>query len=151
MDRKNEILIKAPLADVFSVASDLANWPSFLSHYRYNKFLSRMPWGGVVKMCSTRTGIVTTWVSVFRSDPEHQQLHFEHLNSCWDATKGMKVTWTFTDRGEDGVHIVIHHVHTLNWPIIGSFVADWIIGWFFISHIANKTLHGLKKRMEARK
>jgi ribosome-associated toxin RatA of RatAB toxin-antitoxin module len=57
----NTITIRAPLATIFATASDLARWPDFLPHYRYNRFLSAMPWGGIVKMSAVRSGIPTTW------------------------------------------------------------------------------------------
>jgi len=66
MRTSNVITIRAPLYLIFSIASDLARWPDFLPHYRYNRFLSPMPWGGIVKMAAVRTGIPTSWISIYR-------------------------------------------------------------------------------------
>jgi len=68
MRTSNIITIKAPLHVIYNTAADLAHWPDFLSHYRYNKFLSKMPWGGIVKMSAVRTFIPTTWISEYRID-----------------------------------------------------------------------------------
>jgi hypothetical protein len=147
MTKTNEITIQAPLYDTFSVASDLVRWPEWLAHYRYNKFLSKMPWGGIVKMAAVRDGLPTSWVSIFRIVAEDRQIQFEHLRSFLNATRGMKVIWQF-DETPSGVHVRIIHEHRLRWPIIGGLVNDWVVGWFFIHNIANKTLAGLKKKME---
>ena len=148
MIKTNSITIRAPLQNIFSVASDLPKWPEFLPHYRYNRFISQMPWGGIVRMAANRSGIPTTWISIYRIDPELRQLQFEHLNSTMNATRGMKVVWSFEEL-QEGVKVEITHELELNWPIIGRFVADWIVGWFFIHHIASLTLAGLKKKMES--
>jgi hypothetical protein len=144
MRTSNRIVIQAPLVEIFSVASDLPKWPEFLPHYRYNKFLSLMPWGGIIKMAATRTGIPISWVSIYRIDAERREMQFEHLKAF---TRGMLVVWTFEER-EDGVAIEITHDLELKWPLIGGFVAKYIIGQFFIEHVATKTLAGLKRRME---
>ena len=148
MKTTNTITIRAPLPTIFATASDLARWPDFLSHYRYNRFLSPMPWGGIVKMSAVRTIIPTTWVSVYRIDTEKRELHFEHLRSALNATKGMIVIWTFTDTPE-GIRVEITHDLELRWPLIGGFVGKYIVGQFFIHHIATQTLAGLKRKVES--
>jgi hypothetical protein len=148
MRTSNVITIQAPLPVIFNVASDLARWPDFLSHYRYNRFLSPMPWGGIVKMSAVRTFIPTTWISIYRIDVEKCQLHFEHLRSTLNATRGMIVVWHFTQTPE-GIRIEITHDLDLRWPLIGGFVGRVIVGQFFIHHIATRTLAGLKSKVES--
>ena len=147
MRTSNDIVIRAPLYMIFAVASDLARWPDFLSHYRYNRFLSPMPWGGIVKMSAVRTFIPTTWISIYRIDTERCLLHFEHIRSALNATRGMIVVWTFTETPE-GVRVEITHDLELRWPLIGGFVGKYIVGLFFIHHIATRTLAGLKRKVE---
>jgi len=147
MRTSNFITIRAPLYVIFSVASDLARWPDFLSHYRYNRFLSPMPWGGIVKMSAVRTFIPTTWISIYRIDTEKRLLHFEHIRSALNATRGMIVVWNFTETPE-GVRVEITHDLDLRWPLIGGFVGKYIVGLFFIHHIATRTLAGLKHKVE---
>jgi ribosome-associated toxin RatA of RatAB toxin-antitoxin module len=148
MRTSNVITIKASTEAIFGVASDLARWPDFLPHYRYNRFLSPMPWGGIVKMSAVRTGIPTTWISVYRIDTDKRELHFEHLRSALNATKGMIVVWTFTETPE-GVRVEITHDLELRWPVIGGFVGKYIVGLFFIHYIATQTLAGLKRKVES--
>src|SRR5271163_900430 len=108
MNTTNVILIRGRLETIFNTIADLARWPDFLPHYRYNRFLSPMPWGGIVKMSAVRTVIPTTWVSIYRIDTEKRQLHFEHIRSAMNATKGMIVVWTFEETPE-GVRVEITH------------------------------------------
>ena len=108
MRTSNVITIKAPLHVIYTVASDLVRWPDFLSHYRYNRFLSKMPWGGIVKMSAVRTIIPTTWISEYRIDTEKCELYFKHLKSTLNATRGMVVVWHFTETPE-GVRVEITH------------------------------------------
>jgi ribosome-associated toxin RatA of RatAB toxin-antitoxin module len=147
MKTVNVINIRAPLPAIFAAASDLARWPDFLPHYRYNRMLSPMPWGGIVKMSAVRSGIPTTWISIYRVDTEHCQLHFEHLRSTLNATRGMIVVWTFTETTE-GVRVEISHDLDLRWPLIGGLVSRYIVGRFFVHHIATLTLAGLKRKVE---
>lgn len=148
MRTSNVIVIRAPLHIIYATASDLVHWPDFLPHYRYNKFLSKMPWGGIVKMSAVRTFIPTTWISEYRIDTEKCQLYFRHLKAALNATKGMVVIWTFTPTPE-GVRVEITHDLELHWPLIGGFVGKYIVGLFFIHHIATRTLAGLKRRVES--
>jgi len=148
MRTSNVITIHGPLSTIFGLASDLPRWPEFLRHYRSNHFLSPMPWGGIVKMSAVRTFIPTTWISVYRIDAERRQLHFEHLRSTLNATRGMIVVWHFTETPE-GVQVEITHDLDLRWPLIGGFVGKYIVGLFFIHHIANRTLAGLKRKVES--
>ena len=148
MRTTNAIVIQAPLHLIYRIASDLARWPDFLPHYRYNRFLSKMPWGGIVKMSAVRTIIPTTWISEYRIDTEKCQLYFKHLKSALNATRGMVVVWHFTPTPE-GVRVEITHDLELHWPLIGGFVAKYIVGLFFIHHIATRTLAGLKRKVES--
>jgi ribosome-associated toxin RatA of RatAB toxin-antitoxin module len=148
MRTSNIITIQAPLEQIFNAAADLARWPDFLSHYRYNRFLSSMPWGGIVKMSAVRTFIPTTWISIYRIDTEKRQLHFEHIRSALNATRGMIVVWHFHETPE-GIQVEITHDLDLHWPLIGGFVGKYIVGLFFIHHIATRTLAGLKRKVES--
>jgi hypothetical protein len=147
MITSNVITIRAPRKLIFQTAADLARWPDFLSHYRYNRFLSPMPYGGIVKMSAVRSFIPMTWVSIYRIDEERGELYFEHLRSMLNATRGMIVVWTFTETPE-GVRVEITHDLSLRWPLIGGFVSKYIVGSFFIHHIASLTLAGLKRKVE---
>ncbi len=149
MKQTNEIIIRAPLKKIFIAASDLSRWPEFLPHYRYNRFLTHTPSGGIVKMSCVRSGLPTTWVSQYRIDTQKRQLHFHHLKSALNATAGMEVVWDFEELRDGKVRVIITHDLHRSLPLVGLAASDWLIGKFFIHYIATKTLAGLKRKVEA--
>ncbi len=97
-------------------------------------------------MSARRSGIPLTWTSIYRYNPETFQMHFEHLKP---TTRGMIVRWDMEPVAE-GVMVTITHDFTLQWPVVGGFVANVIIGSFLVDHVAGLTLAGLKQYMETK-
>ncbi len=125
------------------MVSDLARWPEWLPHYRFIESLGRDGAREIVRMAATRSGIPISWVSAYEADRASLELRFEHLRA-W--TKGMRVVWTLTPTG-DGTRVEI--VHDLKFrfrPL--AWLAEPVIGGFFIDHIAAKTLAVFKKHLE---
>ena len=149
MNRTNSIIIHAPLSKVFAAAADLGRWPEFLPHYRYNRFIVQTPSGGTVKMSCVHAGVPLTWLSQYRIDTEKHELHFRHLRAVLNATRGMEVVWKFEERPDGGVQVSVTHELELHWPVIGPLLANRILGGFFVQRIAEKTLAGLKRKLEA--
>jgi hypothetical protein len=149
MDLTDEITIRAPLIKIFGVASNLPRWPEFLSHYRYNRFLTQTPSGGIVRMSCVSSRINIRWISEFRIDTAHRQLHFHHRSSTLNATRGMKVIWNFEEMPGGFVHVSINHQHHPKWSSIGAALGSWAAGRFFIHDVAGRTLAGLKRKVEA--
>jgi ribosome-associated toxin RatA of RatAB toxin-antitoxin module len=147
MHALKQIEISVSPQEAFALASDLERWPEFLPHYRSNQYLAHAPHGngGVVKMACRRSGIPLSWISVYRTDAEQFQMHFQHLKPL---TRGMAVRWDFTPV-PGGVRVEIVHDFVLAWPIVGPWIADWIVGRFLIDYVAGLTLAGLKKRLES--
>jgi len=137
------LIIKAPREKIFAVVSDLARWPELLPHYRYIKFLRRDGVRDVVEMAARRDFIPIRWVSAYEAHRESLELRFEHLRA-W--TKGMRVVWTLTAVPE-GTRVEI--VHDLRFRIsFLQWLAEPIIGGFFINPIARKTLRSFKAHLE---
>ena len=144
MHAVNTIIIAAPREQVFATVSDLARWPEVLPHYRFITFLGKQSDRQIVRMAATRSGIPISWVSAFVADPRTLELRFEHLRA-W--TKGMRVVWVLTPL-RDGTRVEI--VHDLKFRIPGlGWLADLIIGRFFIHHVANQTLSTFKQVIES--
>lgn len=59
----------------------------------------------------------------------------------------MHVVWTFTPHN-DLVEVRIRHDLQPRIPLVGTFIAEKIIGDFFISFIANQTLSHFKRYLE---
>ena len=121
-----EITIRAPLVKTFAVASKLPRWPEFLPHYRYNRFVSQTPSGGLVRTSCVRSGIKIRWLSEYRIDTKNRQLHFHHLKSTLNAVRGTRAVWDFEELPGGFVRIRISHHLDLKWP---SSDRRWRIGW----------------------
>jgi hypothetical protein len=114
-----------------------------LPHYRYIRLLSAGEKGEIVRMAASRSGIPIAWTSEFWVDERALELHFFHLEK-W--TKGMKVVWTLTPTG-DGTRVEIIHDLRFRVPLFG-WLAEPIIGGFFIENIARRTLATFKQLLE---
>lgn len=143
------VTIRAPLSKVFLAAADLTRWPEFLPHYRHNRFLSQTPSGGVVKMSCMHAGVPFFWVSQFRIDARRHELRFTHLRSTLGATSGGEIVWTFEERPGGEIEVAIHHHPAPAWPVVGRLMPHKVLGGFLIPRLAEKTLAGLKRKVEA--
>jgi ribosome-associated toxin RatA of RatAB toxin-antitoxin module len=139
----NSIFIKAPREEIFAMVSDLARWPELLPHYRYIQKLGAGEKGQIVRMAATRSGIPIAWTSEYWTDPGALEMHFLHLKK-W--TKGMKVVWTLTPT-RDGTRVEIVHDMDFRVPFL-AWLAEPIIGRFFIESVANRTLAAFKQHLE---
>ena len=144
MHKTNSILMHAPKTAIFDAAANLELWPKILPHYRYIRFLERGRDRNIVVMAARRSGIPISWTSEQTIDRELFEVRFLHLKA-W--TKGMRVVWTFSDV-RDGVLVTISHDLRFRIPALAPIV-DPIIGNFFISNVANKTLCCMKAYVEA--
>lgn len=144
MHTTNSIVIQAPKLSIFETAANLELWPKILPHYRYIRYLERGPVRNVVVMAATRSGIPISWTSEQIIDREKMEVHFNHLKAF---TKGMHVVWTFTDTPA-GILVEIAHDLNFRIPALAP-IADLIIGNFFISSVANKTLRCMKAYVES--
>ncbi len=125
------------------MVSDLARWPEWLTHYRFIEFLGAGKRGRIVKMAAVRSGIPIAWTSEYWTDARALELHFLHL-AKW--TKDMKVVWTLTPT-RDGTRVEIVHDLRFRVPLL-AWLAEPIIGRFFIEHVAAQTLATFKQHLE---
>lgn len=88
--------------------------------------------------------IPVRWTSEQEIDRGNMEIRFHHLTAF---TKGMRVVWTFTPT-PNGVEVRIRHDLKPAIPIIGTFIAETIIGRFFVGYIANQTLYHMKQYVE---
>jgi aromatase len=145
MHKTNSIIMHAPKMSIFETAANLELWPKILPHYRYIRYLERSPNRNVVVMAAVRSGIPISWTSEQIIDREKFEVHFHHLKA-W--TKGMRVVWQFKET-PGGILVEILHELRFRIPALAPIV-DPIIGEFFISNVANKTLRCMKEYVEAR-
>ncbi len=138
MVTRNEILIKAPPERIYRYASDTERWPEYLPHYRYVRVLERTGDRRVVEMAARRSGIPVRWRAEQTNDPQTPSIRFRHLGG-W--TRGMDVQWAF-EPVAGGTRVSIDHRVQLRFPM------DWIVGRFFIDHVATQTLRRMKALAE---
>src|SRR5438876_10213533 len=145
MHKTNSIIMHAPKMLIFETAANLELWPKILPHYRYIRYLERNSDRNLVVMAATRSGIPISWTSEQIIDRDRLEVRFHHLKAL---TKGMRVIWTF-DETPQGVLVKIAHDLKFRVKVLAP-LADKIIGDFFVSNIANKTLRCMKAYVEAR-
>ncbi len=138
------IHIEAPRERVFDFVRDLEQWPALLPHYRFVKVLGEEDGRQIVHMGASRDGIPISWVSAYMADPDRLELRFTHLRAF---TKGMEVIWKLTPT-QTGTQVDILHDLRFRVPIL-AWLAEPIIGGFFIGNIAAKTLRTFKALLES--
>ena len=143
MHQTNAIVMYAPEEVIFEAAADLAQWPSFLPHYRYIRYLEKSPGRNIVKMAARRGTIPVAWVSEQVIDREKREVWFTHIKA-W--TKGMKVVWRFKTLAA-GTEVQIIHDLSFRSRLLAP-IAEPIIGRLFIDYIAKQTLTHMKSHLE---
>jgi ribosome-associated toxin RatA of RatAB toxin-antitoxin module len=139
MNARNEIIVHASPGRVYRYASDTERWPEYLPHYRYVRVLQDAGDTRVVEMAAKRSGIPVRWRAEQTNDPLTPAIRFHHV-AGW--TKGMDVLWSF-EPVAGGTRVSIDHRAGLPFPM------NWIVGKFFIDHVATRTLRRMKALAEA--
>ena len=159
MQTVDEQIVRAPLARIFELATQVELWPRYLPHYRYVRFRTRRSdGGGLVEMSANRPFQVRTprgrlrinwrtwWLSEMSVDKNRPSIRFRHVGGI---TKEMDVEWSFVATSA-GTHVRI--VHLWDGPrrlrLIGRFAATHLIGPVFVHGIASRTLAGLAEVAE---
>jgi ribosome-associated toxin RatA of RatAB toxin-antitoxin module len=145
MHAETALTIQAPPEVIYRFASRVDLWPDILPHYRWVRILQEDGPRLVVDMAARRDVIPVRWQAEQVLFPDIPRITFRHVGG---VTKGMDVEWTFAPEA-NGTRVFIRHDLHLNWPLIGRFVADRIIGPFFIANIAGKTLRRMKELAES--
>jgi hypothetical protein len=144
----NTIEMAGDLEHIVALAVDIERWPEILPHYRWVTLLAGGGDHKTVEMAAKRDFIPVKWRAVqdVERDGETPIVRFRHIGG---VTKGMDVAWTFDVR-PGLVQVRIDHDFRPPWPIVGSFVANRIIGPHFVEAIAGKTLRTIKGIVEDR-
>lgn len=150
MKSSYETIIRPPMEKVFLTVADLARWPEFLPHYRYNRFIRQTASSGLVEMSCYRLGFPLKWVSEYRIDLPGRKLTFRHLEGALNATQGLDIVWNFEELAENSVRVRLTYEFTPRVVIGGRLLAALVLGELFVHNLAEKTLAGLKRKMEVR-
>ncbi len=144
MHTENSIIMKAPPNRVFDVAAEISDWPRILPHYRWVRYLKRSDHKSLVVMAARRGWIPVRWTSIQEIDRERGEIRFRHVRAF---TRGMHVVWSF-EPVDEGVRVRITHDMPAKNGNGGSFFSRAVIGKFFVSHVADKTLQHMKDYLE---
>jgi ribosome-associated toxin RatA of RatAB toxin-antitoxin module len=140
----DETLVRSDIETIFRLASDVARWPKILPHYRWVRMLGAQDGYEKVEMAARRGWIPVKWTSLCRVEPARHRVYYKHIGG---ATRGMEVEWSLVEEG-DSVRVTIVHEMTLTTPIVCSKLGRWIVGRFFVHHIAGRTLRRMKELAE---
>lgn len=158
MDTVDWQIVSAPVPVIYRFAREVETWPSYLSHYRFVKFLERDGnGGGIVEMSANRPFPIpgtrgaalnwpTRWLSEMELDNSKPAIRFRHIGGI---TKGMDVEWTFAAADYGTLVRIVHVWDGPRWPLVGIPAATLVIGPVFIHGIASRTLAGLAAAAEA--
>jgi hypothetical protein len=141
----DELIVRAPVREIFSVAAAVEEWPAHLAHYRYVRFLERRSdGGGIVDMGANRPFGVVGWPTWWRSQMSVNHdvpwIRFHHVGG---VTTGMDVEWSFTPVDGGTLARIVHTWDGPDWPLIAAFAAREVIAPVFVHGIASRTLAGL--------
>jgi hypothetical protein len=145
----DRIRVRAPLEQVFEAASQVEEWPSILSHYRWVRKLETRRNAELVEMAAWRPfgrlKYPTWWVSEMRVDRAAWAIHYRHVRGI---TTGMDVVWQLAPSANETEVILVHEWTGPPWPLVGRASASWVIGPVFVHGIASRTLAGIKRHLE---
>ena len=148
MQTENTVSIAGSLDRIVALAADVERWPEILPHYRWVTLLEGGGDRKVVEMAARRDRIPVKWWAIQEivRDGPTPVITYRHIGG---VTKGMEVAWTFNPQADGRSYLVrIHHDFRPPWPVVGGFVADRVIGPYFVAAIAGKTLATIKALVE---
>jgi len=151
MHARNETLVRAPLDSCLRVAADVERWPQILPHYRTVRFLRWDHFGvGLVRMEAVRrfgpVPFPIWWVSEMRLDTAASSVLYRHVDGI---TRGMEVAWRL-EEVPGGTRIsIVHDWSGPRWPLVSSLASRRVIGPWFVQVVADRTLAGIKRLLEA--
>lgn len=147
----DEKVVRAPADICFRVAADVEKWPTLLAHYRWVRFLRQEDFAtGLVEMAAWRpfgpVGWPTWWISEMRNDPITRTISYQHV---YGVTRGMDVLWQVIPLDDSRTQLrILHEWSGPEWPFVGRLAADSVIGPYFVSAIAGRTLAGVAHEAE---
>lgn len=136
--------VSADAQTIYAFASATERWPEYLPHYRRVRILSEDGPTRVVDMAARRGWIPIRWTAQQTNDPSRPHIAFRHLRG-W--TRGMEVEWRFEPIA-GGTRVSIEHRLRFQFPIAAEWLGRHVVGDFFISYVAERTLARMKTLAE---
>ncbi len=137
--------IAAPVGTVFALAAATARWPLILPHYRYVRVHARSGSRQVLEMAAWRHVFPLRWVAEQTDDADRPHLAFRHIAG---PTRGMEVEWLFEPAGASTRVTIVHRLE-FAFPVLAAFLGRYVVGEYFITGVAKRTLACMKRVAEA--
>lgn len=146
MHTENHLRIAADAGTVFQLARDVEHWPLLLSHYRSVTPLDAWDAAGArtVIMKARRGRIPVSWTSRQIVLPNEGRILYHHIAGM---TRGMFVEWAIIPRA-GYCDVSILHDLTPGSSLLTLPGVRWIAGSYFVHHIADLTLSGIRDQAE---
>ena len=141
----DSVEIAAGAQRILALAAPVERWPEYLPHYRRVDIVSGNARDRVVRMLASRSGIPVRWLAREQINPDVPSIRFTRIEG-W--TRGMEVEWRF-EPTTTGTRVTIIHELQFAFPFAADFLARHVVGAFFISNIAGKTLACMKRLAES--
>lgn len=138
------ITIQAAPDAIFRAAAEIERWPAILPHYRKVTILASHGTRRWVTMAARRGWLPVQWTSEQWIDESTLRVYYIHTGGI---TKGMAVLWLI-EPYKEAVRVSIVHDLALQYPLIRSWLGQWIVGHWFVKPVAQKTLHYIKRYLE---
>ncbi len=145
METTTSVLMRADRELIFDLAAHVERWPKILPHYRWVRVLEEDGPRRVVEMAARRDVIPVRWTAVQTLHPEAWRIDFRHVRG---PTTGMDVSWRLEGVPE-GIRVSIWHGFRPAWPLVPDRLVHLVVGEFFVSAIAGRTLGCIKRVAEA--
>jgi ribosome-associated toxin RatA of RatAB toxin-antitoxin module len=142
---ENIIEIAAPAKTIYDLAAATERWPLILPHYRYVRLREDRGATRTVEMAAWRDVFPLRWVAEQTNDPLRPHIFFHHIEG---PTRGMDVEWLFESVGT-GTRVTIVHRLAFDFPLASAWLGEHVVGDYFISGVAYKTLARMKVLAEA--
>ena len=148
METTTSVLMRADPDVIFDLAARVERWPEILPHYRWVRLLEDHGDRRLVEMAARRDVIPVRWTAVQTLRPAERRIDFRHVRG---PTTDMDVTWRIVPE-PGGVRVSIWHGFRPAMPLalVPDPLVRLVVGEFFVSSIAGRTLGCIKRLAEAR-
>jgi len=116
---EESIIINKPRQYVFAVAE---TYPLFVTFYRSREILFQDAQTMTVRIGSEILGMKTSWIGEGRKK-RFESIEFTQTQGIF---KGLLAVWNFEDRSSDVTSVTIHIRFSLNLPMIGKFLEQFL-------------------------
>lgn len=133
--------IRADAATVYGLLAEVELWPALFPHIRSARVMRRRGHQRLLAVRASWRGLPVAWRAVQTLDRANLRLTFRHVNVL---SRGSAVSWTVVP-GPGGVHVTVAQQVRLRVPLIGP----WIAGYVLATHVGPQMAAEMLGRLQA--